>query len=137
MLADRPRLRAAVSWLIPALGLLAVILAMTGRDSKEAMRLIQQAIDLTPQKGALLDTRGLVYLATNGAANALADFEASTKEGESSERYFHIALACAQLKQTEAAKRALNRAIDQGLVDQTLHPLERPLYANLRATLGL
>ncbi|MDB5342793.1 MAG: domain protein putative component of TonB system [Schlesneria sp.] len=121
---------------IPALNNLAVILAMTGRDSKEAMRLIQQAIELTPQKAALLDTRGLVYLAANGAANALADFEASTKEGESSERYFHIALACAQLKQTEAAKRALNRAIDQGLVDQTLHPLERPLYANLRATLG-
>lgn len=122
---------------IPALNNLAVILAMTGRDSNEAMRLIQRAIDKSPHKGALLDTRGLIHLATNGAANALADFEASSKEGESVDRTFHIALACAQLKQTEAAKRALNRAIDLGLADQPLHPLERPLYVNLRATLGL
>eukprot|EP00456_Euglypha_rotunda_P023873 TRINITY_DN196_c2_g1_i1.p1 TRINITY_DN196_c2_g1~~TRINITY_DN196_c2_g1_i1.p1 ORF type:complete len:1431 (+),score=358.04 TRINITY_DN196_c2_g1_i1:9213-13505(+) len=122
---------------VAAINNLAVILAMTGRDTKEAMRLIQQAIDRMPQQGTLLDSRGLIRLAANGAADALADFEASSKEGESSERNFHIALACAQLKQTEAAKRALTRAIEQGLIDQNLHPLERPLYTSLRANLGL
>ncbi len=121
---------------IAAMNNLAALLVMSGRDLMEAFRLIKQAIDNGGPRDVLLDTRGMAHLATAAPAKALADFEESLRVSGSSERHFHVALAYAQLKQTEAAKRSLRRALELGLADQMLHPLERPWLADLRTALG-
>ena len=120
---------------ITALNNKAVLLAMSGGDGPEAFRLVQQALDSGGPTDVLIDSRGLIHLATGDAGRALADFESSLKESEDAERYFHTALAYAQLKQFEAAKRAFRRAQELGLSAQRVHPLERPLLAKLQTSL--
>lgn len=119
---------------IAALNNVAILLAMSGNDSESGLRRVQQAIELGGPRDVLLDTRGLVQL-SGAPAKALSDFEESIKENETAERFFHVALASAQLKQTESAKRAFKRAQQLGLTEKSLHPLERPLLAKLKSSI--
>jgi len=121
---------------IVALNNKAVLLAMSGGDGSEAFRLIQLALESGGPEDILIDSRGLIYLATGDPVRALADFELSLKESEDAERSFHAALAYANLKQAESARRALRRAHELGLSPQMLHPLERTLLDKLQASLG-
>ena len=121
---------------IAAMNNAAVLLAMSGGDGPEAFRLIQMALDSGGPKDILIDSRGLIHLATGNPVRALADFQASLQESEGADRYFHVALAYAQLKQSESARRSLRRAQELGLSEQMLHPVERPTLAKLQASLG-
>jgi tetratricopeptide (TPR) repeat protein len=120
---------------IAALNNVAMLLAMSANDPENGLRRVQQAMDLGGPRDVLLDTRGMVQLAT-APAKALSDFEESAKENETAERFFHVALASAQLKQTEGAKRAFKRAQQLGLTEKSLHPLERPLLVKLKKSMG-
>ncbi len=120
-----------------AMNNLALVLAVSGQNHPEALRLVQRALDGGGEEAVLLDTRGMIYLAMGSPAKALADFEVSLSSGESSERFFHVAVAQADLRQTEAAKKALAKALELGLTEASLHPLERPILAKTRALLGI
>ena len=122
---------------VVAMNNMALVLAVSGRDHPEALRLVQRALEGDGEEAVLLDTRGMIYLAMGSPAKALADFEVSLSNGESSERFFHVAVAQAELRQAEPAKKALAKALELGLTEASLHPLERPFLTKTRALLGI
>ena len=114
-----------------------VILALSGGDHGEAMRLINLAIEIGGPMDAFFDTRGCVHLAAGNAEGAVSDFEKSANENENAERRFHTAVAYWRLKNVDAAKKALMRADELGIVENEFHPLERLTLNNLRKELNL
>ena len=120
-----------------ALNNLAVLLAQTGGNHNEALRLIERAIEIGGPMDALLDTRGLVHLAAGHSDLAVVDFERALLENENAERCFHVAVANARLQKDKEALKFLNRAYALVLDTQELHPTERVILRKLRAELNL
>ncbi len=120
---------------IPVLNNLAVLLALTGDDYQEADRLLKKAIEIAGPLDALLDSSGIVKLASGHPETAIVDFEKALRIRESAERRFHAAEAYTRLKRYEAARKSLDRADKLQLSDQELHPLERPALKSIRAEL--
>ncbi len=114
---------------------LAVLLALTGDDYKEAERLLKKAIEIAGPLDALLDSSGIVKLASGHPETAIVDFEKALQQRESAERRFHAAAAYTKLKRYDAARKSLERADKLQLSDQELHPLERPTLKSIRVEL--
>lgn len=121
---------------VPALNNLAVMYGMSGKKIQEALRLIQKALDADGPQDVLIDTRGLIHYGAGDYDKALQDFNQSLKAAETSERYVHLALANSELKQLGVARQSLAKAVELGLADETIHPMERQWLAKLRRTLG-
>jgi tetratricopeptide (TPR) repeat protein len=131
---------------IAALNNLAYILSVTGGNPDEALELVNKAIDAGGPRDALLDTRGLIYLAlgkteeTTGKTkkakdsidSALINFTEAIAEKDSADREFHLAMLFAHKKQFAIAKTTFDKAETLGLAEQELHPLERSNLKNLR-----
>lgn len=120
---------------VVALNNLAFVLALSSTNLDEAMRLISRAMEIGGPMDALYDTRGYIQLVSGNAEAASADFEKSIVENENAERRFHAAVAYAQLKKLDAAKKSLTRADEIGLILQDMHPVERQMLVNLRQEL--
>ena len=114
---------------------LAVLLALTGGDYKESERLLKKAIEIAGPLDALLDSSGVIKLASGHPESAIVDFEKALQQRESAERRFHAAAAYLQLKRDDAARKSLDRADKLQLSEQELHPLERPTLKRIRAEL--
>ena len=120
---------------ILALNNLAYLLAMTDSKGKDALDLVNRAIQLGGASAEVLDTQAMVYLKLNRADEAVQDMQAALAQGGTAIRYFHQALALEQAGRKEDAVKALEQARDKGLDVKQLHPLERPLYATARIPL--
>ena len=120
---------------IRVLNNLAVLLALTGEDYQEAERLLKKAIEIAGPLDALLDSSGVIKLASGHPETAIVDFEKALQQRESAERRFHAAAAYTQLKRCDAARKSLDRADKLQLSEQELHPLERPTLKSIRAEL--
>ena len=116
---------------VPALNNLAVLNALTGGDWNESLELIQRGIDCGGPVHVLLDSRGIIHLAAGHPEKAITDFEGAVSQRETAERRFHVARAYLALKQVEAAKQAISRAVQLSLTEHQLHPLERPFLKEL------
>ena len=115
-----------------ALNNLAVLLALQGSKLDEAMKLINQAVEIAGPVGAMLDSRATVYLALGETEKALADMADALADAETPVRLFHQAQAYDQAgKQSEAAA-ALEKALQKGLTKEMLHPLEIPAFERLK-----
>ena len=115
-----------------ALNNLAVLLALQGIKLDEAMKLINQAVEIAGPVGAMLDSRATVYLALGETEKALADMADALADAETPVRLFHQAQAYDQAgKQSEAAA-ALEKALQKGLTKEMLHPLEIPAFERLK-----
>ena len=120
---------------VPALNNLGVLLALTGEDYKEAERLLQKAIEIAGPADALIDSYGVIKLASGRPEAAIVDFEKALQTRETAERRFHAAAAYMQLKRFDSAKKSLDRADRLQLSEQELHPLERPTLKSIRLQL--
>ncbi len=119
-----------------ALNNLAQLLATRQPSSAdEALALINRAIALAGPRGDLLDTRAAVRIAMNRGDLALADIEAATIDGASPARYFRLAQAQLQVKQTKEAKASLTKATAAGLKADQLHPIDRVAFLKLQSEL--
>jgi len=114
---------------------LAFSLAVRRVKLKEALALMEQAIELAGPIGNLLDTRAVVLLAMDNPAEALADLNDALAQAPSAARYFHRAQVDAQLGDKPAAKESLAEARKLGLKPEHLDPLERSLYEKLPSAL--
>ncbi len=118
-----------------AMNNLALLLALEENQGDEALRLINQALEIREDEPAFLDSRATIFLALGKPQDALVDLEKSLAAAPAAQTLFHQALAHRQLGQRESARAAYDKAIKLGLDPQTLHPLEKPLLAQLQADL--
>jgi tetratricopeptide (TPR) repeat protein len=114
---------------------LAWLLALKeGGKGDEAQRLIDRAVDVAGPLPALLDTRGMVLLASGKARQAVADLEqAVAARPTTPEGYFRLARAL-HADQRAGAVVVFQQAQRRGLRAENLHPLERDEYQRLRTT---
>ncbi len=120
---------------VAALNNSAVLMALAGEDFKEATRLVQKAIEILGPLDALLDSFGVIKMASGHPETAIVDFEQALRNRETAERRFHAAVAYSQLKRFDDARKSLERADRLHLSEQEIHPLERPTLKNLRTQL--
>lgn len=116
-----------------AMNNLAVLLALQGIKSDEALKLIDKAVELAGPVAAMLDSRATVYLALNEPDKALADMNNALAEGETQVRLFHLAQAYELAGQQSAAVDTMKKALETGLTKEMLQPLEVPAFDKLVA----
>ncbi len=116
---------------IPVLNNLAMMLALTGQRSSEANGFIERAVNAVGPTDYLLDTRGIVRLASANIQGAEQDIRKSLEISPRPDRFFHLAQVLASQGRTEDAKVAMQKAQEGGVTVQKLHPLERKAFENL------
>lgn len=116
---------------------LAYGLAMRKVELDEALKLMNESIEILGPRGDLLDSRGAVYLAMGNNQAALADFKDAALE-VTAQKLFHLAQAQAATGDTKSAKASLERAIkNEHLKQKDLHPTEWKLLPSLKTSLGI
>jgi tetratricopeptide (TPR) repeat protein len=110
---------------------LAMVLALTGRDLDLAMEVVGRLVERLGPVDYLLDTRGLVFLATRSLDESEADFRRALESSERADKFFHLALVLDAKGQVAEARQAMERAVQGGVTEARLHPLERPNFQRL------
>jgi tetratricopeptide (TPR) repeat protein len=116
---------------IQVLNNLAMMLALTGQQFKEANRFIEQAVDAAGPTDYLLDTRCIVRLASANIQGAEQDIRKSLEILPKPDRFFHLAQVLVSQGRVDDAKAEMKKAQDGGLTAQGLHPLERKAFETL------
>jgi tetratricopeptide (TPR) repeat protein len=116
---------------------LAFMLATGGRESQEALEMINRAIEIMGPSANLLDTRAIIYLSLEQPEQAIADLRQAIAESPSGIAYFHLALAHQAAKDPDAAGRAFQTARDSHQLTPDQIPfVERERYQQLVVSLG-
>jgi tetratricopeptide (TPR) repeat protein len=121
---------------VAALNNLAWLLVTKDGRADEALRLIEQAIQLGGPVSNLLDTRGLIRLTLGQNEAALKDLEEAAAQSGSANHLFHLAKAQLRAGNLQAAADAWRKAQAAGLTAATIHPFEKEAYARLAEELG-
>lgn len=114
---------------------LALLLALNGGQTEEALRLIDRAVDAAGPLPFLLDTRATVYLSAGQHAAAIKDLRDAIADAPSAAKHFHLAQALLARDDAAAAKAELRRGVAAGLHAGSLHPLERTAYEQTVSTI--
>ena len=120
---------------VVALNNLAVFLALRNIKAEESLEFINKAIEIAGPKPTLRDSRASVHISRGDWESALADIDAAIGGNPTATRFFHKAQVLNGLKKKGEAIAALKAAQDMGLNEDTLQPLERPAYRQLRDNL--
>jgi tetratricopeptide (TPR) repeat protein len=117
---------------------LAWMLALSEKPggSDEALRLIQQAMNLDGETPDLLDTRAVINLARNQADPAIKDLEDAIRVSPTPDKYFHLARAYFLASRHDDARAALRKAQELGLTVIGVHPMERKAFEKLLVDLA-
>lgn len=116
-----------------ALNNLAWSLAARGKLPDDAMVFIERAIAIAGSAPQLLDTRASVWLAQSNPSRAIKDLKRALAEEPSAGLHFRMAMALAEMGETEAARASLKTAT--AMKFKTQHPLERAQWASLQKKL--
>jgi len=115
---------------------LAFLLAAEGKQPDEALRLIDQAIEIMGPVPELLDTRGIALLAAGKPQEALDALTQAIQDAPSGVMYFHRALVHQALKDMRSAAADLQRAHENyQLTYDQVPKIERNAYNKLLAAL--
>lgn len=115
---------------------LAMVLALTGRNLDQAMEIVGRLVERLGPVDYLLDTRGLVYLATRALDESETDFRRALESSQRADKYFHLALVLDAKGQDAEARQAMESAVQGGVTRDRLHPLERPNFDRLSKLIG-
>jgi cellulose synthase operon protein C len=118
-----------------ALNNLAWLQALNERNPVEAMKNIQKAISLDGPVANRLSTRAVIYLTMGQSQAAIKDLDEVIATSPSPLAYFRKARALHQAKQNSLAQRTFERALELGLTEAMLDPLELPTFIRLRRDL--
>jgi tetratricopeptide (TPR) repeat protein len=121
---------------VHALNNLAWVLAPRGDRLDEAARMIDQAIQIAGSSGELLDTRARVLIARGNFDRAIDDLKTALEFGETSLRYFHLAIAQFKQLKKDDAVQSFREARARGLDSRMIHPTDLPAYKALAAQMG-
>jgi tetratricopeptide (TPR) repeat protein len=111
-----------------ALNNLAFILALQSKrpeDLELALRSSNQAVEILGPLSDILDTRALVYIASNHFEDAVADMRLSVMVSPTPSKYYHLAVAELGAGNEAAAKAAWARAKADGIGPDKVSQLER------------
>lgn len=122
---------------VGALNNLAWLLAVTGRNSDEALRLINEAIRLSGPVATLLDTRGAVEMSRKSVSSAIESLEAAYDDSPTPYIAFHLAMAYAQAGNIDLAREHFNTAVSDGLTEYQIHATELEPYRELKSRLEM
>ncbi len=104
----------------------------------DALKMVNEAIDILGPTSDLLDTRAMVHLARKEPADAAKDLETSLAEEPSGAKFYHLALAQLDDGQKDKAEVSYKRAVDDyGFTPSDLSVLERPQFDRLKTGLGI
>jgi tetratricopeptide (TPR) repeat protein len=121
-----------------ALNNLATLLAERPAQRQEALKWIDQAIEISGSEPALFDTKATILILKGQPDQALDLLQAAIGVSDADPRFrFHLALAYRDLNDLPQAKNELQLALDKDLARQILTPTEQDLLAKLRLTLSL
>ena len=98
--------------------------------------LIDQAIEIVGPVPALLDSRALVSLNLEQADSALDDLRKALEQNSDSIFWLHLAYAQLKKNDMRGAAESFERANAYQMDVEKLHPLERPMFEELRRRLG-
>jgi len=104
----------------------------------EALKYIQQAIQIAGPQAGLRDTEAMVYVLDGRPAEAiplLLEAVSLSLPDPDPRHYFHLAVAYERLGQLGEARQALEKARDRQLDKQILTPLEKKLLQELEQKL--
>jgi tetratricopeptide (TPR) repeat protein len=110
---------------VTALNNLAWLLAQKSDGAREALGLIERAIEVNGPAPGLLDTRATVNLARNQPDAAIRDLQEANQESPVAPRLFQLARAQLNAKNRTAAAKALAEAKRLGFDPKQLHPLQQ------------
>lgn len=120
---------------VPALNNLALKRALIDKDVAGALKLIEGAIAVAGENGALLDSRAVIRLVGGDPQQALLDLDEAVAQQPTVSRLFHRAQANHQLRRNRAARQDFQQALELGLDPQRLYPPERKAFYDLKAAL--
>jgi cellulose synthase operon protein C len=120
-----------------ALNSLAWLLALRDqRESREALELVDHAIDVTGGVPSLVDTRAVVLIRAGQVDRAVEELLAIRKQSPQHPSFaLHLAWAYHAKGQTDQARRELQEADKLGLKPRALDPLELAVFQRLRKEL--
>jgi cellulose synthase operon protein C len=114
----------------------AMIRGLALREIDAGMKQIQNALSVYGTHYFLIDTRGILHLASQNFDAAESDFRYALNSRESPDVKFHLAFSLAMQNRKDDAQKLLSEAIDEGLSESSLHPLERPRFLDLVESLN-
>lgn len=117
---------------------LAFILAVkreSPESGAEAVKLVQEAIQIIGPTSDLLDTRALAYLADGKVKEAIADLDVAIADNPNTSKYMHQALAEMQAGNVQAAKVAFAKVQEAPTDVARFTPLEKQTFTKLTAEL--
>ena len=124
--------------IVLALNNLAWILSFQPGKEKEALALIDHAVELAGAVPGLLDTRAVIRLNNGRADLALGDLRtAIAVSPQLADLHFHLARGHHAAKKNGEARRALRQAEQHGLKPETVDPREREIFLKLRQELSV
>ena len=119
------------------LNTLAWLLALRGQGkTREAIKLIDRAIEILGEIPSLVDTRAVAQINSGQVDQALGELLAIRKQVPKNPSFaFHLAWAYHARGNDDRARTELQEAEKIGLKPQALDPLERAVFHRLRKEL--
>jgi cellulose synthase operon protein C len=112
---------------------LALLLALREGNGKEALAMINQAIDIAGPIPHLLDTRATILLSMDQPQQAVNDSLIAVESlSDMPVVFFHLSQGHLAANDRSSAQVAFHQAVAAGLHVKSLHPLERDNYIKVR-----
>jgi tetratricopeptide (TPR) repeat protein len=99
----------------------------------DALKLVNQAVDIMGPNSDILDTRAVVYMSRKDYQRAIEDLELAVTDSPTASKYFHLAQAHLLAGQNRAAVEAWEKAESLGLNHDAINLMEIPLFDQLKA----
>lgn len=115
---------------------LAWLLALRGGRGREALALINKAINARGPLPEFLDTRGMIFIELGEGRRAVTDLEGALRTSPTPPKFFHLAQAYLGVHEKEKARRTLEAGKVRGL-PTGLHVLEIAEYKKITGELGI
>jgi tetratricopeptide (TPR) repeat protein len=109
-----------------ALNNLAWLLATNEEKPREALDLVNRAVEAAGPAAELLDTRGVIFTKLNRTDEAIHDLEDAATQTPTAAIYYHLSQAYRAAERAAEADTAWLKAKEAGLKEDDLHALERP-----------
>jgi tetratricopeptide (TPR) repeat protein len=123
---------------VEVLNNLAWQLALRNKNSEEALKLVDRAIDIAGPNPTLLDTRAVVLMQLSQGDKAGEVLrEAVSSDPDKPIYYFHLARALQMTNSPSEARKALEQSKVLGLMEESVDYLEREAYHKLCLQIAL
>lgn len=115
---------------------LGYLLALKGTDqatADEALKYVEEAIEILGPQADILDTRAVAYTAKQNYSAAIRDLDLSVTDNPTASKYFHLARAHMLANQEKKAVQAWEQALELGLTRDGVAVAEQEQFDAVQA----